>query len=327
MRKTLLLSQSDIQQILDMDEVLSTVDEVFRYHGNGQVIMPAKITLDLNEVGINSWTNAMPAYVRPLGASGIKWAGGYIDNPKAGLPYVVATIIIQDPYTGIQLSVMDGEYITNLRTGAVAGVVAKYFAREGASSVAIIGAGAQARTALEATVKLVSVREVRAYDIVPEIAARFAADMALAWGVTASPAETVEEAVRGADIVVTATPADEPLVRFAWLKKGSVSISLGSYQEFDEDTPLKADKVYVDSWAQCMHRGELMHIVHKGLFTEKNLTGEIGDAIVGRIPGRVRDDETILVVPIGLGSLDVAIGRKVYDKALQIGKGSYFAFT
>ena len=327
MNRTLLLSQQEIQSILSMDEVITTVEEVFRAHGNREVVMPAKITLDLKQMGIDSWTNAMPAYVKPLDAAGIKWAGGYINNRKIGLPYVVATIILQNPWTGIQMAIMDGAHITNLRTGAVAGVVAKHFARRGASKVAIIGAGTQGRTSLDALTRLMKITEVFAYDRYPEAARKYASEMSELHKIPVTAVSNAEEAVRGADIIITATPSNEPIVKYEWLAKGSVSISLGSYQEFDDEAPLKCDKVYVDSWSQCQHRGELVHLVEKGLFTDKNLTGEIGDVFVGKVKGRESDSETIMTVPIGLGSHDIAIAKKVYDKAVSLGKGTYFELT
>lgn len=327
MYKTMLLSQSEIEELLTMDEVIETVEEVFTAHGNNQVVMPAKITLDLSGMGKTAWTNAMPAYIAPLGASGIKWAGGYIDNREKNMPYVVATIILQDPDTGIQLAVMDGAHITNLRTGAAAAAVAKKFCAKGASKVAIIGAGVQGRTSLWALTRLMEVGEVRAFDKYPDVAKKYAKEMSESFGLKVIAAATAKEAVVGADIIITATQANEPIVKREWLKKGSVSVSLGSYQEFDDDCSLRVDKVFVDSWAQCSHRGELAHLVEEGKFDADRLTGEIGEVFAGKIPGRTSDDETIMTVPIGLGSLDLAIGYKVYQKALKTGTRRYFEFT
>lgn len=327
MYQTMLLSQSEIAELLTMDEVIQTVEEVFTAHGNNQVIMPAKITLDLSKMGKTAWTNAMPAYIAPLGASGIKWAGGYIDNRKKNMPYVVATIILQDPDTGIQLAVMDGAHITNLRTGAAAAVVAKRFCRKGASRVAIIGAGVQGRTSVWALTRLMKVGDVRAYDKYPEASAKYASEISAQFGLKVTAVGTAEEAVVDADIVITATQANEPIVKREWLKKGSVSVSLGSYQEFDDDCSLKVDRVFVDSWDQCSHRGELAHLVEQGRFSKDLLTGEIGDVFAGKIKGRTSDDETIMTVPIGLGSLDLAIAKRVYEKALKTGTRRYFEFT
>jgi ornithine cyclodeaminase/alanine dehydrogenase len=326
-KNTLLLSQSEVSQLVTIDEVIDTVEEVFKAHGRREVVMPAKITLDLKRMGIESWTNAMPAYIKPLNAAGIKWAGGYINNSSKGLPYIFATIILQDPETGQQISIMDGAYITNLRTGAVAGLCAKYFARSNATKVAIIGGGTQARTSLDAMTRLLQIQEVWVYDKLPVAAEQYATDMSLAHNLHVTVARTAQDAVEGADIIVTATPSDEPIVQFKWIKKGSVSISLGSYQEFDDQTPLASDKVYVDSWDQCQHRGELAHLVGTGAFTRENLYGEIGDYLVGQVAGRESDSETILVVPIGLGSLDIAIGKRVYDKARSLNSGMYVSIV
>ena len=159
------------------------------------------------------------------------------------------------------------------------------------------------------------------------MAEEYASQMSVSHGLKIIATKTAKEAVLGADIVITATQADHPIVRREWLSRGSVSVSLGSYQEFDDASSLEVDKVYVDSWEQCAHRGELARLVSRGLFTKDHLTGEIGDVMVGKVDGRTSDDEVIMTVPIGLGSLDIAIGRKVYDKAKNSAIGSYFVFA
>lgn len=310
--KTILISRDQIKKVLDVNMAIQTVDEVFKAHGNKEVIMPAKITLDLSPMGIEAWTNAMPAYYRPLNAAGVKWTGGHANNYRKGLPYGMATIILQDPETGVLLAVMDAFYIENLRTGSVAAVCAKYLANIGSEVVAIIGAGQQGRTSLEAISQVFSVKEARAYDLKPEASEQYAQEMKAVIGAKVLPVSNPKDAVTNADIIVTATQGDEPIVRDEWLKPGALSISLGSWQEFDEESILRADKVLVDSWEQCTHRGELAKLVAKGAFTHKMLYGEIGEVAAGLKPARTSAIEKIMAVPIGLGTHDIAIACKVY---------------
>jgi ornithine cyclodeaminase/alanine dehydrogenase len=115
-------------------------------------------------------------------------------------------------------------------------------------------------------------------------------------------------------------------VKNEWFKKGSVFVSLGSYQECDEDIPLTADKIIVDSWAQCSHRGELAKLAARGSITEKSIYAELGEIVAGKKQGRTNKEERILAVPIGLGSLDIALAKKVVEKARELGVGSTFSF-
>ena len=323
--KTALISRGQIEKALDMDMVIRTVDEVFKAHGNKEAILPAKITLDLSPMGVAAFSNAMPAYVHTLKVAGIKWAGGYPNNPKKNLGYLMATIILQDPETGVPLAVMDGIHITNLRTGAVAGICSKYLAHPKPEVVAIIGAGQQGRTSLTAISRLIRLREVRAYDLRPEASKDYAKEMETATGLRVLPVSHPKDAVESADIVVTATHADEPVVLNQWLKPGVLSISLGSYQEFDEESVLRADKVLVDNWEQCAHRGELKKLAAQGRFKQEIVYGEIGEVAAGLKPGRNSPMERIMAIPIGLGTHDVAVGYKVYEMLKD--ECQYFEFS
>lgn len=225
----------------------------------------------------------------------------------------MATIILQDPETGIPLAVMDGVHITNLRTGAVAGICAKYLANPSSEVVAIIGAGQQGRTSFKAINRLFRLKEVRAYDVKPEASDGYAKEMRAATGVKVLTVLHPKDAVENADIVVTATYADEPIVWNEWLKAGVLSISLGSYQEFDEESVLRADKVLVDNWEQCTHRGELRKLVAKGHFKQEMVYAEIGEVAAGLKPARNSPMEKIMAVPIGLGTHDIAVAYKAYE--------------
>jgi alanine dehydrogenase len=322
--KTALISRDQIRKILDMDTVIQTVDEVYKAHGNKEAILPAKITLDLSPMGVESWTNAMPGYIHPLKAAGIKWAGGYKNNPGKGLGYIMAMIILQEPDTGVPLAVMDGVHITNMRTGAAAAVCAKYLANPASEVVAIIGAGQQGRTSLTALCRLFHLKKARVYDILADSAKKYVAEMESSLGLEVLMVKNPEDAVKDADIVVTATQADEPIVQNHWLKPGVLSVSLGSYQEFDDESVLKADKVLVDNWEQCSHRGELAKLFARGLFSKEMLYAEIGEVAAGIKIGRTSQKEKIMVVPIGIGTHDIAVAYKVYQ-ALK-GQCPYFEF-
>lgn len=310
---TRLFSVDDIAGMIQMDDALATVESVFRAHGEGRVSMPAKITLDLGKFGLEAWHNAMPAYIEPVRAAGIKWAGGYALNQSRGLPYVMALIILQDPATGYPLAVMDGSHITNMRTGAAAAVCVRHYHPQ-AEVVAFVGGGTQARFALDALVRLLTIREVRVYDLNPVTSAAYCKDAKGRYGLNAIASPTVEEAVRGADVVITVTYADGPLVQAEWLRPGSTAISMGSYQEFDDAAILNADKIVVDSWDQCAHRGELKRFAEDGRLTRRDIFAEVGETVAGIRPGRESESENIFVVPIGLGSHDIALAHLAFER-------------
>lgn len=326
-KPTRLVSRTSIDAHISMPEVIQVVEDVFKAHGEGRVEMPAKITLDLDRFGLSAWTNAMPAYVQPMEAAGIKWAGGYIHNvEQAGLPYVMATIILQEPATGYPLAIIEGGQITNLRTGAVTAVCARHYARKGAGVLGIVGAGVQGRFSLRAMADVLDLREIRVTDIRDAAAQRFATEMARFANAPIRACDTVEETVSGADVVVTVTAADAPLVALEWLAPGVTAISMGSYQEFADEAVLAADKVVVDSWEQCAHRGELKRLVASGRFKQSDIFAEIGETVAGRRPGREHEDERIMAVPIGLGSHDIAVAKLVYDRLEEAGDGVRFDF-
>lgn len=323
---TLLLSEEDVKKCIPKEEILSTIDEVFRAHGEKKVIMPAKITLDMKRAGIDSWINAMPGYISDLNIAGIKWAGGFVNNSKKNLPYIMATIILNDPETGHVLAIMEGSHITNIRTGAAAALAAKYSARLDSKSVAFIGTGLQAKMTLRFLVKCFNLKEVITSDVNPIAIKSFKKEMEEELGLNVQLAENNLEAVTNADIIITATYADEALVMNDWVKKGATAISLGSYQEFDEQFVLTADKIFVDNWAQCKHRGELKKLAERGAITDVNISAEMGEVAAKLKPGRETDEERILSIPVGMGTQDIAIGWKVYQSAIENRLGKSFNF-
>jgi len=328
---TLLINQEQIKSLLDMPAVLKIVERVYRSHGEGKVIMPPKVTLDLGEH--DSWPfykaalNAMPAYLGDVDIAGIKWAGGFQNNFKIGLPFVSAMILLINPKNGAFIAVMDGAYITAIRTGAASAVCAKILARKDASVLGIIGAGVQGRMHLRAFHQVFKLKEVRIIDITEGAAQRYREEMTAELGLNILPKKSYKDVVEGADIVCTVTIADQPLVRKDWLKKGTLVVSAGSYQELEPEVVLSSDKIVVDSWAQTSHRGELAKLVEAGKIGEKNIHAEIGDILAGKKKGRERDDENILAVPIGIGSLDIACAFEVYRKALEQKIGTQFTFV
>ncbi|MBI4169396.1 MAG: ornithine cyclodeaminase family protein, partial [Acidobacteria bacterium] len=176
----LYLSRADVEAAgLPMAAIIERLEVAFREKGLGRAEMPPKPGIHPGPPGNDNFIHAMPALIGALGAAGVKWVSGFPGNQARGLPYISGLLILNDVETGLPQAVMDATWITAMRTGAATAVAAKALARPGAATFGILGCGVQARTNLEAlAVALPSLREVRAYDIHPERAERYAEEMA-----------------------------------------------------------------------------------------------------------------------------------------------------
>jgi alanine dehydrogenase len=324
MERTMLLSREDIVSVLDMPKCIELVDQVFKAHGQGHAVMPPKLKLIMEET--DGWANAMPGYLKDINAAGLKWAGGWNNNPSRGLPYIMAEMFLINPENGGLKAVLDAGYITDLRTGAATTVAAKYLARKDANSIAIIGAGAQGRMQLRALACLFDTDDVRVVDYFREAANAFAENMSKELGITVKASQSIQDAVNNADIIVTATTADEALVKKDWVTPGAFIASVGSFPELAPELVMSADKIVVDSWAQNCVRGEIFRLIDQGRLTRSDIHGEMGDVAAGNIPARESDQEIIVAGLIGLGTHDVACANHVVEVLQSQQRGQYFDF-
>jgi len=326
-----LLSQSDVEKLISMKDIVEILDKTYRGMGEGTVVNPAKGTLDLGESGpyppYHADINSMPAYVGWVDTAGIKWAGGWMDNPALGLPYVSAIIVLVNPRNGIFTGVMDGTLITNLRTGAQTAVALKYLFPERKSlSVGLFGAGVQGRTQTRAIAELFGIDELRVYDIFPEAAAQFAADMESVVTGKITVCTAPEQAAEG-DAVITVTHAKDGFFRKEWFAPGSVLFPMGSYKECRDETLLSADAIVVDHVAQCLHRGALKDLAEAGRIGEKDITATLGELAAGKKTVTASSGSRILCIPIGTGAMDVAAAAVVLQRAEEQGIGGTFDFA
>jgi len=325
----LYLNQSDIRATgVSMDTALEAVEDAFRLHHQGKVNLPYKTVLDLGERE-RGRGNAMPAYVGgDYDVFGIKWIAGFPKNPiDHGLPRGTGLFILNDAWKGIPLAVMDCTLLSAMRTGAVTGVGAKYLARPDSESVAMIGAGVQARTQLEALmIVLPGLKEARAYDVRRETSASFAAEMNRRYGpegLTVRAVASPEEAVRDADIVVTVTVADEPIVKERWMKRGSFFAAVGSYQEEEFEVVSNSDRVVVDGIDHVLHRETpvIALMIEQGKIRREDIL-EMGAIVCGDQPGRTNPEERVFFSPIGMAIEDVCLCHRVYQLAREKGVGT-----
>lgn len=328
--QTLILSKKDVGRCLDIDDVLQIVEETLSAHGQEEVVLPPKISLSLGNdkewPHYNGFINAMPAYIGPLDVAGIKWAGGFWNNFQKGLPSIMAIIILNDPETGVPLAILDGAWITDFRTAAVSAVAAKYLAQENIKRVGIFGAGTQGKTHLSIFDSIYDLKEAKIFDIKKEALRKFEEEMQEKVAARITLADTVEETSKGADVLITVTTSKKPFLKSQHLSQGVHISAMGSYNEITKGVVEDSNKVIVDNLEQAKHRGNLARFFESGELDQETISGELGDVVAGKVPGRQDPNENTLVVPIGMGSLDVAIANKAFEVALEKQVGTFTSF-
>lgn len=329
--ETKLLSQDDIKKVITMEDVVEIVDKTFIDVGLGKTVNPAKIGLDLGETAsypdYHGFMNAMPAFVGWLDSAGIKWAGGFLGKRKEmGLPYITSLIMLIEPQIGNFRAVMDGEHITNMRTGAQTAVALKYIVDKKDISIGLYGAGMQGHTQTLAISKLFDINEIKVYDVYRQAGERFAENMK---GLVKGKITVVDkpEKAADADVIICVTQSKDKFLKNSWIKPGTVVFPMGSYQECEDEYILSADKIIVDHVEQCLHRGALRELGIKGAITEKNIYATIGELAAGKKKSYIKNNERILCIPIGTGMLDIAVATVAMERANEKGLGSGFVFV
>ena len=327
--ETRLLSKSDIEKVMTMKDVVEIVDKTYIGFGEGKVINPTKVGLDLGETAAwppyKGFMNAMPAYVGWLDSAGIKWAGGFLDNAKVGLPYISGITCLINPKTGQFKAVMDGAEITNMRTGAQAAVALKYLHNKKSIKIGLYGAGMQGHYQTMAIAQLFDIEVLKVYDIKREASEKFTGDMKNIVSGNIIIVDSPEEAADG-DAVICVTQSKDKFVKNSWVKPGTILFTMGSYQECDDDFILSVDEIIVDHIGQCLHRGALKELNEKGEITKDSIYATIGEVAAGKKKGRSTDKDRILCIPIGTGAMDVAVATIVYQRAVKEGLGGKFEF-
>lgn len=326
----LYLSQEDVVAAggLDMDGTLATVEKTFRLWGEGDYVQPSKPALRWGPPITENTRGrviAMPAYIGgDVDMLGIKWIPSMPMNPQNhGLPRAMAVIIINDPYTGAPLAIMDGTVISAMRTGAATGVAAKYLARPGSEVLGLVGAGVQNRTQLMAISRtLPNLREVRVFDINADKAKAFCDEMASQVRPALRPVRSHQEAIAGADAFVTATVSSDAYVRPEWIKEGAFHAEISSWDTDPSVLPVY-DKIFVDDWKTIKNGAKHVsaRAVVNGIIPESNVRGELGEIVARKKAGRENDKEKILFNPIGLPVNDVSEANRIYRSALAKGIG------
>jgi ornithine cyclodeaminase/alanine dehydrogenase-like protein (mu-crystallin family) len=318
-QKVLYLSRQDVEMAaLDMPVILKLLEEAFKEKGHGKVEMPPKPGIHTMP---DAFIHAMPAFIPSLHSAGIKWVSGYPENFKRGLPYITGLLILNDDETGIPYAVMDCTWITAYRTGAATGLAAKYLARPNSEVAGILACGVQGRTNLEALACLFPLKRVVAYDILPEVQAKFIEEMKAKFKIEILPAGSPKAAVVGSDLVVTSGPIlkhPQPTIDKDWLKPGG----FGSAVDFDSywSGPAMAQmaRISTDDHAQFQYYRS------SGYFqATPDPYADLGELVTGQKPGRASDEERTLAINLGLAMDDMAIAPEIYRRAKEKGIGTW----
>jgi alanine dehydrogenase len=322
--ETVILRGEEIRYTVQMGEILEAVEQVFIEKAMGRTQMPPKVYLYYKKY--NGDLRVMPSHTEALDVSAVKVVNVHPQNRQFGLPTVMATIILIDPKTGFPLSIMDGTWITAMRTGAASGVATKYLARKDSRALGLVGAGAQAETQLTAIANVIRLERVKVWSLYESESLDFVQRWSEAYpGVNFSAEQDIQHVVQGSDIVVTVTPSRQPLVMDEWVEAGTHINAVGAdapgKQELDPMI-LRRSRIFVDDMEQACHSGEVNMPLAERIISREDILGELGDVIAQRMPGRTSEDEVTVFTSTGLALEDAITARLVYQRAIRNGVGT-----
>lgn len=331
--KIIVLNQSEIGRVFTMKDAIQADKDALKLYSLGKSNVPLRYNLDVPQHEGQSLY--MPGYVADANALGIKIVSVFPKNIEKGLTSVPATMVLVNSETGEVCSLIDGTYLTRLRTGAVSGAATDILARKDSRIFALFGTGGQAESQLEAVLTVRPVELVKVFDISPERAKDFSERMTVLFGekfnVTITAADSAEEAVKDADIITCVTTSSKPVFDGRLVKKGCHINGVGSYtpamNEIDEYLITHADKVYVDTRNGVLNEsGDLIVPIQNGTYRADMLTGELGEVLAGKADGRQSEDEITVFKTTGTAVMDVVTGQRIYEAALEKGAGSIIEF-
>ena len=321
----LYLSDADVQKTMTVAEAVDLADRGIRADADGRVAGD-KFYMATGEAG---FIKPFSGYLDGESLAFVKTFSFFPGNPaRFDCGATSSVVILFDAADGLPVCLMEGDWVTGLKTGASTAVTAAWLANPGAEAVTIFGAGSLGRMHLRALTHRFSLRHAYVVDIVPQAADAYAAELSpeLGFPVEPVPLETRERAVRQSDIVITVTTGDQPLVERDWLRPGAFVARLGSYQEVALDVITAADKVIVDNWHYVRPRiPELEALAQAAGFGFEDVHAEWPDIVAGKRPGRESPDEIIVYIALGIWGEYAAILPEVYRRSLEMGLGRRLA--
>jgi ornithine cyclodeaminase/alanine dehydrogenase-like protein (mu-crystallin family) len=321
------LSAADVTKLLPMRDCIQVMRDALASLARGKALVPLRMVMRMPDA--SGFLGLMPGQIGPddgrEGALGMKAVSVFPGNARRGIDTHQGAVLLFEAETGRLSALMDGATITAIRTAAVSGVATDLLARRDAEELAILGAGVQARTHLEAIAAVRPIRRVRIWSRNPEHAANLAREAAASSNASIEAVPTAEAAVRGADVVATVTASPEPVLQRPWLKDGAhinaVGSSIPTTREIDTAT-MAAVRLFVDRRESALNEaGDVLIPIREGAFAADHIQAELGDVIIGTDPGRRSAAELTLFKSLGLAVEDVASAAFILKRAQQTGVG------
>lgn len=322
----LILSRKDLKQLLQMADVIEAVEEGFREYKTGRGTVPVRMCVNVGS-GKEIFL-FMPAYLGGQNSFGTKIVSVFPENPKGNLPTIQAAFLLNDPTTGEFLALMDGTFLTAIRTGATSAVATKYLSKKHSSVLGIIGTGAQALFQAEGICKVRPIKEILAYDQDRERALRFAERVSEQLRISVRVTESPKALVENTDVLVTVTTSPHPVLDGRDLKSGTHINAVGAYapgmRELDDITIKKA-RIVVDTYEGCLaEAGDLLIPIKNGVISNEDIHGDLGEVILGQKPGRRTENEITVFKSVGFAVEDLVTAHLAYQRARERGVGSEF---
>lgn len=323
----LLLTKNDIKKVFTMRDAVEADKLAFRMLSDGKCEAPLRTVIPAPEH--DGSFLFMPAYSPELENAALKVVCIFPHNIDRGIPSAPAQVFLIDGTNGCVSAVLDGTYVTQLRTGAASGAALDILARKDAKKGALIGTGGQAASQLEAMLTVRNLKQVKVFDLnarrTQEFVEKMQADLS-SYGTEILAAETSDDAVEDADILITVTPSSRPVFDGTKIKAGCTISCVGAYQphmqELDPRVLPRVSKIYFDSAdAVLAESGDIIIPLREGIISEKDFTGELGDAIAGKIPKRETEEEIILFETVGVAIQDLVTAKQIVDKAGEANVG------
>jgi ornithine cyclodeaminase len=298
--------------------------------GRGEAVIEPRMHL-VPDPTFNGHFNVLRGYVAPLKLAGVKIVGDFVDNYKRGLPSEMALLNLFDPTTGMPVAILDATAITDMRTGALTALGAKYLGPRAPRRLGHVGARGTAYWNVRLLDRICGFQEIRVHSRRPESREAFAARLSADLGKPVAAVDSWQACLDGADVMVEASRLGrpEPLFKTAWVKKGALVIPYGTMSAVELSLTDVMDKMVMDDWGQARagRFGALRAHVDAGKLSEATLHAELCEIAVGKKPGRERDDETILFWHRGLSLSDIALGHAMLEKARRLGVGQQLRFS
>jgi len=329
MPEVTMLSEAHLRRLVPLDlAAIACIEDAFRALATLPVVMPPILRLDIADA--RGEVDVKTAYVLGLPSFAIKISPGFFNNPQLGLPSVNGLMVVLSAKTGLlEAALFDNGYLTDVRTAAAGAIATKHLARLDASSAAILGAGVQARLQLKALTLVRPIKRARLWARDAAKADAAARELSDELGLPVVPALSVLEAVKGADIVVTTTPASEPILMADWLEPGQHITAMGSDAEHKNEIDPAAFArigVYVpDRLGQTRVLGELHHAINAGLVAKDAGFAELGAVLAGHAASRRSEREITLCDLTGTGVQDTAIANLAIARARDQSVGERFS--